>query len=78
MKEVTELPLLAKPSAGVPMRKDNRLVYPCSPDDFAAYCLKLVDAGATMIGGCCGTTPTYIALLKRTLREPADPNRKHR
>ncbi len=67
MKNVTDVPLLAKPSAGVPTVEDGRLNYPYSAKDFVRQCKKLIEAGAVMIGGCCGTTPEHIALLHQSL-----------
>ncbi|MFQ6008239.1 MAG: homocysteine S-methyltransferase family protein [Candidatus Zixiibacteriota bacterium] len=67
MKNVTNLSLLAKPSAGVPTVEDGRLIYPYLAKDFVQHCKKLIDAGAVMIGGCCGTTPNYISRLRQCL-----------
>jgi 5-methyltetrahydrofolate--homocysteine methyltransferase len=70
MRKVTKLPLLAKPSAGIPTRQNDTLVYPYSPQDFVVFCREIVDAGAAMLGGCCGTTAEYIALLNKELVKP--------
>jgi 5-methyltetrahydrofolate--homocysteine methyltransferase len=67
MKKVATVPLLAKPSAGVPTVEDGRLTYPYSAKDFVQHCKNLMDAGASLIGGCCGTTPDHIALLHQLL-----------
>jgi 5-methyltetrahydrofolate--homocysteine methyltransferase len=58
------LPLLARPNAGTPKRVDGRLEYPRSPADMAARLRPLLDAGAAMVGGCCGTTPRHIAAFR--------------
>ena len=64
MKEVAEIPVLAKPNAGMPvMDKMGFAHYSMTPDQFAAAMKKLVYAGASVIGGCCGTTPEYIRAL---------------
>jgi 5-methyltetrahydrofolate--homocysteine methyltransferase len=57
---VTSLPLFARPNAGTPTR--NR--YPRSPDEMAAEVRKLLEAGAVMVGGCCGTTPQHIRAFR--------------
>ena len=59
------VPMIAKPNAGLPvMQPDGRAVYSLSPDDFAKGMLKLKNAGAKILGGCCGTTPDHIRALK--------------
>ena len=57
-------PLLCKPNAGVPIiGEDNLPHYPMTPDDFATICADCKKMGATLLGGCCGTTPAHIAAL---------------
>jgi len=59
------VPMIAKPNAGLPvMQPDGRAVYSLSPDGFAQGMLKLKNAGAKILGGCCGTTPDHIRALK--------------
>jgi 5-methyltetrahydrofolate--homocysteine methyltransferase len=66
MKAVATVPIIAKPNAGMPVMDDKgRAHYNMTPDQFAASMAKLVKAGATIIGGCCGTGPEYIAALRR-------------
>jgi 5-methyltetrahydrofolate--homocysteine methyltransferase len=62
----TELPLFARPNAGTPV-KEGALRYPRSPAEMAASVPLLVEAGAAMIGGCCGTTPAHIAAFAQAL-----------
>ena len=58
-------PLLCKPNAGIPtIGEDNIPQYPMEPEEFAAIVGQCVCMGATLIGGCCGTTPAHIAALK--------------
>lgn len=65
MKAVAEVPIVAKPNAGLPvMDEKGQAHYSMTPEQFAAAMAKLVDAGASLIGGCCGTGPEYIAALK--------------
>jgi 5-methyltetrahydrofolate--homocysteine methyltransferase len=55
------VPLLAQPNAGQPQWLGGRIVYPASPAQFAEGLRDLLNAGASIVGGCCGTTPDYIA-----------------
>lgn len=67
MADYTDLPLIAKPNAGLPNLCSND--YDLSPAQFAADMGSLVDLGVSVVGGCCGTTPAYIASLKRELEQ---------
>ena len=58
----TRLPIIAKPNAGLPDPLDGH--YDLTPDAFAEAMIGLVDAGAAIVGGCCGTSPAYIRALK--------------
>jgi methionine synthase I (cobalamin-dependent)/5,10-methylenetetrahydrofolate reductase len=64
------LPLSAQPNAGWPTRAGGRLMYPAAPDYFGEHALALVEAGATLVGGCCGTTPAHIAAMRAALHDP--------
>lgn len=64
------VPLSAQPNAGWPTRAGGRLMYPATPDYFGEYALALVEAGATLVGGCCGTTPAHIAAMRAALDDP--------
>ena len=63
MQKYATIPLLAKPNAGLPELVDGETVYRTTPEEFAAVGAKLVKVGATIIGGCCGTTPEHIKAL---------------
>jgi 5-methyltetrahydrofolate--homocysteine methyltransferase len=65
----TDLPLLARPNAGTPTRVDGRWVYPRTPEEMAARMPELLEAGATLMGGCCGTTPAHIAAFRPVVEE---------
>lgn len=68
MKAVARIPLLVKPNAGMPaISDDGEAVYPMTATEFAAHMQVLLEAGAHLIGGCCGTTPEFIAEMKREL-----------
>lgn len=63
-RQETSLPLFARPNAGTPRREEDRWVYPRTPDEFAVGAVTLRQAGASMVGGCCGTTPEHVAALR--------------
>lgn len=68
MKAVARIPLLVKPNAGMPaISDDGEAVYPMTAAEFATHMRVLLEAGADLIGGCCGTTPEFIAEMKREL-----------
>jgi methionine synthase I (cobalamin-dependent)/5,10-methylenetetrahydrofolate reductase len=68
MRPVTTVPLAAMPNAGIPRAVDGRTIYLTSPEYMASFTRKLVKAGATFVGGCCGTTPSYTRAMKSALR----------
>ena len=68
MKEYANVPILAKPNAGMPELVDGETVYAMTPEEFAGYGRQLVEAGAGIIGGCCGTTKEHITALAQTVR----------
>lgn len=69
LKEATSLPVVAKPNAGMPVIDDKGIaVYPMTAGEFGVSMRKLLEAGATVVGGCCGTTPDHIAALRQVLR----------
>ncbi|MBQ0028712.1 MAG: homocysteine S-methyltransferase family protein [Lachnospiraceae bacterium] len=62
MAEVCDIPIIAKPNAGIPTLDANgKTVYNNTAENFADEMKELIDAGATILGGCCGTEPSYIA-----------------
>lgn len=68
MKKETSLPVIAKPNAGLPVtHSDGSVTYDMSADEFAAHMRRLIEAGVTIIGGCCGTTPEYIRKLSEII-----------
>ncbi|NUQ30909.1 MAG: bifunctional homocysteine S-methyltransferase/methylenetetrahydrofolate reductase [Acidobacteriaceae bacterium] len=68
MRAVTHLPLAAMPNAGLPRAVDGRNIYLTSPEYMASFARKFAKAGATFIGGCCGTTPNHIKAMRSALR----------
>ncbi len=74
MAGVCSIPIIAKPNAGLPETdKEGNTVYPMEAEEFAGEMDLLIEAGATILGGCCGTTPKHISALKQLItgREPA-------
>ncbi|MGE5084071.1 MAG: bifunctional homocysteine S-methyltransferase/methylenetetrahydrofolate reductase [Acidobacteriota bacterium] len=68
VRVLTSLPLSAQPNAGIPRSVDGRNIYLCSPEYMASYARKFVAAGVRLVGGCCGTTPDHIRVMKSALR----------
>lgn len=68
MRALTSLPILAKPNAGKPRVEAGRLIYDLPTAEFVAGIGECIRNGATMVGGCCGTSPEYISALARALR----------
>jgi len=69
IRQRVSIPVIAKPNAGMPTisPETGEAVYSMAPDEFARSMLKLRDAGASFLGGCCGTTPEFIRELKKAL-----------
>ncbi len=67
MHEVSALPLWIKPNAGVAQLEGGKTVYPESPEQMAKFVPELLNSGAKVIGGCCGTTPEHIRLIVKTI-----------
>jgi homocysteine S-methyltransferase len=68
VRAATSLPISAQPNAGIPRSVEGRNIYLCSPEYMASYARKFVAAGVRLIGGCCGTTPEHIRVMKSALR----------
>lgn len=69
MAQYSTVPILAKPNAGLPELEDDKTVYKMTPQEFADAAVALVNAGASIVGGCCGTTPEHIKALSDAVRE---------
>ncbi|MBQ8559729.1 MAG: homocysteine S-methyltransferase family protein [Tyzzerella sp.] len=74
----TSLPIIVKPNAGLPKQKDGETYYDVSPESFSDSLRKIVENGACVIGGCCGTTPSHIKAMaeKCVGMEIVQPTRK--
>jgi methionine synthase / methylenetetrahydrofolate reductase(NADPH) len=68
VRAASSLPLAAQPNAGIPRSVEGRNIYLCSPEYMASYARKFVAAGVRVVGGCCGTTPDHIRVMKSALR----------
>lgn len=66
-RSVSELPVMAQPNAGQPETREGKVVYRETPETMAARLPALVDAGASIIGGCCGTSPETIRRFREVL-----------
>ncbi|HHW70509.1 MAG TPA: hypothetical protein GX392_04090 [Clostridiales bacterium] len=67
MKVISKVPLIVQPNAGLPTIMNGNITYSLSPEDMAKQMIKLVDVGANMLGGCCGTTPEHIYSIGRSI-----------
>jgi homocysteine S-methyltransferase len=68
----TGRPLCVQPNAGLPRTVDGRLLYMATPEYFDVFARRTVQIGATMIGGCCGTTPDHIRWMAKSARMLGD------
>lgn len=69
MRKKVSVPLIVKPNAGMPVIDEmGNPVYSMGAEDFASHMKRLVEAGADIVGGCCGTAPEYIQQLCKILR----------
>lgn len=68
MSDYARVPLIAKPNAGLPQLINGTTYYDMGAEEFSKEAKELVDAGANIIGGCCGTTPEHIRLLAKEIR----------
>lgn len=66
MVEISDVPVIVKPNAGLPVLKDGKTVYDMGVEEFTGYMREVLLAGAAIVGGCCGTTPEYIKCLADT------------
>lgn len=81
MAEYATIPIFAKPNAGLPELENGKTVYRMGAEEFAACGKELVEAGAALIGGCCGTAPEHIRALKKAVeklpvRKPLEKKRR--
>jgi len=75
LAKVVTAPIVAQPNAGKPRAVDNRNLYLCSPEYMAVFAKRFIEAGARIVGGCCGTTPEHLKAIRRAVRA-ATPARR--
>ena len=68
MRKATRVPLVAMPNAGMPRSVEGRAIYMASPEYMASFARKFLRAGVSLIGGCCGTTPSHIRAIRSAMR----------
>ena len=61
VKPLAKIPIIVKPNAGLPKLRDGKTVFEMPPEEFGTFVDDFVEAGVNMMGGCCGTSPAYIA-----------------
>ena len=76
MRQHAQIPILAKPNAGLPELCEGKTVYKMAPEEFVSYAPALTEAGTNLMGGCCGTSPEFIAMLKETVNSLQAPSWK--
>ena len=69
LRTASVLPIIAMPNAGMPVVENGETVFKETPEEMARMALKLVESGARIVGGCCGTTPAHIAAMKSVLND---------
>ncbi len=67
LSAVVKTPISAQPNAGIPQNVDGRNIYLASPEYMAEYARRFVTAGASVVGGCCGTTPEHTKAMRNAL-----------
>lgn len=68
MLPYADIPIMVKPNAGMPELENGETVYKMTPEEFADACEQLIDVGAAVVGGCCGTRPDHIKALADRMR----------
>ncbi|MCB0804485.1 MAG: bifunctional homocysteine S-methyltransferase/methylenetetrahydrofolate reductase [Bacteroidales bacterium] len=68
MNEVVDIPISIMPNAGTPVNVEGRNIYLSTADYFAEYTRRFIQAGASVIGGCCGTTPDFTREMRKSIR----------
>ena len=66
---ISKVPIIVQSNAGLPQIIDNKAIYNIDSDEFYKYVERFVELGATIIGGCCGTTPEYIKKISDNINK---------
>ena len=70
IREVSaNIPIIIQANAGLPIIENGELIYSETPGKIKEIIPRLIDAGANIIGGCCGTTPEYIKVISQIVQE---------
>ena len=73
LSTVTTCPISIQPNAGMPKLVNKQTVFPMTPEEMGMWAVRLAKAGASYIGGCCGTTPMHIKAMKEALKNISTP-----
>lgn len=68
IRQVVQIPVMAKPNAGMPVIKNNETVFPMGAQEFSIFAESFAEVGVNIMGGCCGTNPEHIAKLARGMK----------
>ena len=74
---VTNLPISCQPNAGMPQLINKQTVFPLTAEEMGPLMLAIVDAGASYVGGCCGTTPAHIQSISNAVKAHPPKERAH-
>ena len=75
LSDYANVPMLAKPNAGMPKTVDGKTVYDCPPDEFVKLVPEMIAAGVKVFGGCCGTDASHIRALASALKDAELPEK---
>ena len=78
LAENCQVPISVQPNAGMPYLENGETKFPMGADEFGRWGRRLVEAGATFLGGCCGTTPAHIRALAQNIKDLSEPVRATR
>lgn len=67
LREATDRPIWVKANAGLPEIEEGKVVYRMKPEEYAEKTLELIRSGANIVGGCCGTSPVFIAAIRKAV-----------
>jgi len=68
-KKNTDLPVMVQPNAGIPKLSGGKTIYDMQPDEYGEGVIKCAESGASIIGGCCGTTPAHLAAVVSRIKK---------
>jgi len=77
LRAVTDLPLSVMPNAGTPRMVEGRYFYITSPEYMATFAKRFINAGVSLIGGCCGTTPEHTRAIRAAMRSTGPSSESH-